>query len=526
MRIVYCRLIRFALLCLTLQGAGSAVAQQDPQPPAKFPATPQPDPAPAATTTLKLSTRIVVLDVVVTDRKGRLMTGLKRDDFTIVEDKQPQTIRSFEPPSAHVQPASVVVSSSADLKRIGDAPVTLLVLDALNTRFEDTAFCRQALVKYLQSQPAVLVQPTALLMVGNTRFQQLADYTQSRDLLIDRVKKAPAALPYKQLAGRGGAAAVERMAQSLAAIEQIAQASAGTAGRKNVIWVGDGFPSADLVGLDLKTQATITSAVRRATDMLLTARVTMYTIDPTLNSTVSIDAETPDDLTMAQTDNGGEPYAGSVQFATFAPATGGRSFFSRNDIGNEIGEGISAGNTYYTLSYAPSNRTDDAANYRHIRIVMKDPNLRATTRDGYYPDAAGADRAAVPAAPKQARAQLQLDFSSAVNSAITYNGLAVKATHVGANYVLQVKSLGLDWHASADDTTQLAEVSILAAWYGPGDKLLGHSARELTVTRKQGSEPAEAVFLMPADVPVSAARLRFIVRDAANAHIGTVDLKP
>ncbi len=297
-----------------------------------------------AAPTLKLSTRIVVLDVVVTDRKGDVVTqNLTRDDFTIVEDHVPQTIRSFDAPSAHAMPAGVVVNSSADLKKIGDAPVTLLVLDELNTIFADMSFSRQAVVKYLQSQPAVLPQPTALLLASNTRFQQLHDYTQNRDELIEQVKRHMPEYPSKAMAGRGGGVAVERMAQSLASLEQIAQASMGTPGRKNVIWVGAGFPSADLVGLDNKTADTILAAVKQCTDQLLAARITMYTINPTMNSTVTIDVETPEDLTMAETENGGEPYSGSVQFSTFAPATGGRSFLSRNDLNQRDCGGNCAG---------------------------------------------------------------------------------------------------------------------------------------------------------------------------------------
>ena len=354
--------------------------------------------------TLKISTRIVVLDVVVTDKKGNLVTsGLGKDDFTILEDKTPQTLQSFEPPSAHALPAGIEVKSAEDLKKIGDAPVTVLVLDELNTRFEDMSFSRQAMIKYLQAQPPLLKQPTVLLLATNTRFVQMHDYTQSRDELIDQIKHRMPEYPTKMMAGRGGAAAVERMAQSLSSLEQIAQASTGTAGRKNVIWVGNGFPSADLVGLDPAQAATIEAAVRQCTDMLLAARITMYTINPTLNSTVTVDVETPDDLTSAQTENGGELYSGSIQFSTFAPATGGRSFLSRNDVNNEIAEGIAAGSNYFTMSYAPTNRSDDAQKYRNIRIVMKDPNLRATTRNGYYPPTAATMNIASIEDPKQAR---------------------------------------------------------------------------------------------------------------------------
>ena len=112
-----------------------------------------------STQTLKVTTRIVVLDVVVTDKKGNLVPReLTRDDFTVLEDGQQQAIRSFEAPKDHRMPVSgeAIVNSAADLKKIGDAPVTILVLDELNSRFEDMSFSRQMMVKYLQAQPAVL----------------------------------------------------------------------------------------------------------------------------------------------------------------------------------------------------------------------------------------------------------------------------------------------------------------------------------------------------------------------------------
>jgi VWFA-related protein len=481
------------------------------------------------TTTLKLSTRIVVLDVVVTDKKGNVVTqGLAKDDFTIVEDRVPQTIRSFEPPAEHVMPANVVVNSAADLKQIGDAPVTMLVLDELNTRFEDMSFSRDAMVKYLKAQPAVLKQPTVLLIVTNTRFKQLHDYTQNRDELIAAVKNEKAEYPTKMMAGRGGGVAVERMAQSLAALEQIAQASAGTPGRKNVIWVGAGFPSADIVGLDPKTADTILAAVKQCTDLLLEARVTMYTINPTLNSTVTIDVQTPDDLTMAETTSGGEPYSGGVQFSTFAPATGGRAFLSRNDVNNEIAEGIDQGSSYYTMSYAPTNKTDDAARYRNIVIVMRDKNLRATTRNGYYPPTAATRNIALTEPPKQAAAELKMEISNAVNSAISYNGLDVKAVKVGDQYVLRVKGKDLNWAALGDDKEK-TEVSVIAAWFDEKGKLQGHAGKELTATRALETDLAnagDAAFAMPVALPGGVGRLRFVVRDAVNGRMGTVDLKP
>jgi VWFA-related protein len=481
---------------------------------------------PAPTPTLKVSTTIVVLDVVVTDKKGNLVLDRKRDDFTVIEDKVGQTIRSFDPPSAHALPAAVVVNGTADLQKIGDAPVTILVLDELNTRFEDMTYSRNAMVKYLEAQPKALTQPTVLLLASNTRFVQLHDYTQDRDALIDQIRHHMPEYPSKMMAGKGGAA-VERMAQTLASLEQIAQASSGTPGRKNVIWVGNGFPSVGLVGLDQQTADTIQGAVKQCTDRLLAARVTMYTINPTLNSTVTVDIQTPDDLETAETENGGDPFGASISFATLAPATGGRSFLSRNDINNEIAEGISAGANYYTLSYTPTNHSEDAAKYRNIRVVMKDPDLHAVTRDGYYPETAATTNPTIGETPKLARNQLELDLSSAVNSAISYNGLLVSAAKTASGgYELRVKPAAMEWRA-ANGTTEQTEATVMAAWYDGKGKLLGHAAKELTATRPAGTEPAkapDAIFAFAAAIPPGYARLRFVVRDAVNGRMGTVDL--
>src|ERR1017187_6803793 len=92
------------------------------------------------TPVLTINARIVILDVVVTDKAGALVPGLTRDDFTIYEDQTQQTIRSFETPEQHVLPPGVSINSTADLAKAPDAPVTLLVLDELNTRFEDMSF--------------------------------------------------------------------------------------------------------------------------------------------------------------------------------------------------------------------------------------------------------------------------------------------------------------------------------------------------------------------------------------------------
>ncbi len=484
----------------------------------------------ASTQTLKVTTRIVVLDVVVTDKKGNLVPReLTRDDFTVLEDGQQQVIRSFEPPKDHRMPVrgEAIVSSAADLKKIGDAPVTVLVLDELNSRFEDMSFSRQMMVKYLEAQPAVLQEPTVLMVAMNNSFQQIHDYTQNRDELIEAVKKHMPEYPWRMAnSGKAGPGAVERMAQVMAALQQIAQASTGTEGRKNLIWVGNGFPSANLVGLDPRQAELIESAMKRCTARLLAARITMYIINPTASSTSMIEVDTPDDLNTSLDENGRDPFgSGTVSFTNFAPSTGGVAFTGRNDLNNVIAEGVAKGQDYYTLSYSPTNTSADAVKFRNIRIVMKDPNLHATTRSGYYPETA-ADLNPVldkSMSSKQMAANLKLDLSAALTTTISYNGLNVTAAKsANGTYAIQVAAQGIGWSDPGPDGTQHTEATIAAGWYDSKGKLLGHVIREETFPR--GDSNAGSSFTLPVDLPGGVVRVRFVVRDAFNGHMGTVDL--
>ena len=493
-------------------------------------ATPQGvTPQAASPSTIKVTTRIVVLDVVVTDKKGNLIhRDLAVNDFTVLEDGQRQSIRSFEPPSQHQIPASdkAIVNSAADLKKIGDAPVTLLVLDELNSRFEDMSFSRQMMIKYLAAQPPILKQPTVMMIATNNTFQQVHDYTQNRDELIEVVKKHMPEYPWRMMnSGRSGPGAVERMAQVMAALQQIAQASAGTPGRKNLIWVGNGFPSANLVGMEQQQADILKAAMRHCTARLLAARITMYSINPAAGSTSVIEVDTPDDLSTSLDENGSDPFGGGlVSFTNFAPSTGGIAFTGRNDLNNVIAEGVAKGQNYYTLSYSPTNTSDDLAKFRRIRIVMNDPALRATTRDGYYPETSSDLNPVLDKSisTKQVVANLQLDLSGALTTTISYNGLAVSATKSQNVYQIHVAENGLGWSDPTPDGSQHAEATLAAGWYDNKGKLVGHVIREETFPR--GNSNGSADFTLPITLPNSVVRLRFVVRDALTGHMGTTDL--
>jgi VWFA-related protein len=481
---------------------------------------------------LRTTARIVLLDVVVTDKNGKTVDGLTRDDFTIFENGVPQTLRSFEPPSAHLSPAPGVpiVHSTADLAKIGVAPVTILVMDELNTSFEDMAYARGRLEKYLTAQPEVLTQPTTLLAATNTKFELIHDFTQDRAALLDALHKHFPDFPWKmRRSGANSSGAFERMAQSLNSLEQMAEATRGTPGRKTIIWVGKGFPSVDLTNLDGEQEIKIRDAIKRLTQELLNARITLYTIDPESSLTNGAVISNADDLERFESQNNGVPFQDEINFSTLAPATGGRALFSRNDIDGEIAEGVAQGSHYYTLSYTPTDPSEDVDKYRSIRIRLKDPSLTATTRDGYYysPTVAPAEEIAAKT-PAQQRTELEAEMGKAALSSVAYNGLNLGLEKAPSGQLrLAIPAGDLRWTDTSSGATR-AEITVMEVAFSAKGKVLAHSSQELSaqVAGRIQNPAQKALFQLPPVGPPGTARIRVVARDVETGKIGTADLNP
>jgi hypothetical protein len=69
-----------------------------------------------------------------------------------------------------------------------------------------------------------------------------------------------------------------------------------------------------------------------------------------------------------------------------AKQTGGKAFYSTNDVKSAMKESLDHGGTYYTLAYAPTNHKWNS-NYRHIKINLNRADLSAEYRPGYYASA-------------------------------------------------------------------------------------------------------------------------------------------
>src|ERR1700682_6317590 len=146
---------------------------------------PRPD---KADSVLRATTRLVVVDVVAIDDKGNPVTGLKAEDFTVLEDGKPQTVRDFSfqtPKTAVPAPIKLAPGVVTNAPQFGDSSsLNVILLDAINTDFSNRAYAQDLLIKYLESNPTI--QPTAVFALEN-RLKLLHDFTTDTKALRDVV---------------------------------------------------------------------------------------------------------------------------------------------------------------------------------------------------------------------------------------------------------------------------------------------------------------------------------------------------
>ncbi|WP_419805505.1 VWA domain-containing protein [Terriglobus sp.] len=507
--------------------AQSAPATVPQQPPVAQPTVPAPpatgQPAQPAnsnqppTATIRTSSRLVILDTVVLDKKGNIVTGLTKDDFHVVEEDSPQTILNFTTAGTFTPSPDLTINSTADLDRLAPrAPVNIILLDEFNTRFEDMAFARYSLKKYLQKQPGKLDQPTMLIAVSLQKFEVLHDYTQDKDAILNALDHHLVAFPWQL---HSFTWVSERYGQAFTTLLRIAQATQGHPGHKNMIWVGRGFPTIDFTRVALDQQQRVESIVQEVVNQLRDARITLYTIDP-----AGVQANP---YAYGQTAADYEPFGGNYQFNRLAQATGGRTFYGRNDVDAEIGTSLRDGSSFYTLTYRPTGAANNPNRFRRIQVTFDNPNYHAVTREGYYPQ-----RGPARYNPQGTNYRLFNELAAANTGNMVYDGVPITLQadpNDPDRFTVHVDARGLNWTIATETDPRRAEVILLATSFDKKGKVLGDAiARNIKIAAPPTVPPNGRLeraidFNVTLKHNPQAVRARFVIRVASTGRIGTVD---
>lgn len=346
----------------------SFAQQQSPQPSSAAPDTPT---AEVATASARHAGRRVALDVVVTDKSGNPVPGLQQQDFTVLDDKQPQTILSFR--------ATNLATKTEDAP---DPIQAILLVDAVNTSFISVSYERKALQKFLQKDGGRLSIPTSLVILGDTS-QDVSGTTLDGNALLESLNSNQTGL---RVIGRsqgfyGGA---DRVQISISTLEKLISRLATQPGRKLLIWLSPGWPllSGPNVKLNAKNREWLFQRVVELSTELREARITLYTVNP-LGTEEAIGRDFYYESFLKGVTSADKAQNGNLALQVLAAQSGGSVLTANNDIAQSIARCIAEAQAFYTLSFdsAPADHPNE---YHSLQIKIDKPGFTARTSTGYY----------------------------------------------------------------------------------------------------------------------------------------------
>jgi Ca-activated chloride channel family protein len=272
-------------------------------------------------TTLRSTVNEVRVVFTVTDRHGRYIKDLKRNDFRVIDDQKPAELRSFR--------------SETDLPlQVG------LLVDASNSVRDRFKFEQDAAIEFLNS--IIRHGYDKAFVVGFDATPEVTqDFTDSTESLSAGVRMLRA----------GGGTAMYDALYFACRDKLLKQEQTGPV-RRAIILLSDGEDNLSHVTRE------------EAIEMAARAEVIVYTISTNIS---------------------GMKGSGDKVLERIADATGGRAFFpfqmrEMSDAFISIQEEL---RSQYAVAYKPANFVADGR-YRTIQILAQDKGLKVRTRKGYY----------------------------------------------------------------------------------------------------------------------------------------------
>ncbi len=269
---------------------------------------------------IKVDVPLVSLDVLVTTKDGQFIPGLKKENFRIYEDGNPQAISNFNQSTAPITAVMLIEYANTNIR---------YMYDALNASYNFAATLKPddwiAVVSY------------------DMKPQILTDFTQDKRAVMG-------ALNMLRIPGFSERNLFDALYDTIDRVEQIE-------GRKYIILISTGRDTFSKLNLD--------QILKKLKN---TQNVTIYAVSVGREYRERAEAMGVGGLITTdwlQADN---------QMNTFAHMTGGRAYFPRfegelPEIFKDVGSDI---RNQYTLAYHPTNAKLDGT-YRKLKVELTAP---------------------------------------------------------------------------------------------------------------------------------------------------------
>jgi VWFA-related protein len=480
---------------------------------------------------IRTSTRLVQVNVVVHDKNGPV-SGLTKNDFFLTDRGRPQTISVFSAESTRESPLREhplppnTFSNRASERHNSSPSVTVVLLDKLNTRFEDQARANRQFIKFLRSFDTA--DRIAIYTLGQS-LRVLCDFTDSSQLqrILAKYRGAVStdfSTAEPDAANTGiadfdaaldaaseklaDATNIDRARKTLDAFVSIANHVADLPGRKNLIWVTGSLPFS------------LASAART----LNYASVAVYPVDarglvgmPRVQSAV-----TPSNVKAGR--NTIIPSfrpSGLDTMQELAEQTGGRAFNNTNDLSGAIHMALDDSLIAYTLGFYPDSNTLDGK-FHDLKVSVRRAGVDARYRKGYF---AFKDTRA---SEKQSLSNLLTAFGSPLESAtLPLEAMVERANRVKPNllrirWTVDVHNLQL----AHNGALRTGAINIFFIQQDSAGKELDRvqDAFDIRLTDDNYEEYRKSGMIFHNDVQSKdgLATLRIVLADRSNAAVGSL----
>lgn len=402
--------------------------------------------AQAPSQVFRVSRDLVLVDVIATDRDGKVVTDLRAEELVLTEDGKPQRILDLQfasgpragapageaPAGAQGGRVGEAVLASVAQARPADAPAVVVAFDMHTMRVEDLQRARAAVLDTIrQAAPGtrlmfvtldrglvvrqpLTADPAALATTVEALAPSLDAESSSFDGLVDEVDRTcglatdgPDRLAARNQAigfGRAYLADVRlQMSTALDGLAALSRLLAPLPGRKHVVFYSAGYPTrpvdavidviGSLCGDRAAVQQTLSASLdtvgwmQSAFDDANRAQVSIYAVDPRGLVSDGIQAKSP--RSARATSRGGQLPEVRRQFTevqqfprSVAGETGGVAWVNTNDIARGFRDAIDDAGQYYLLAFEPQGSRKAGRFYR-LSLKTTRPGVHLRYRQGY-----------------------------------------------------------------------------------------------------------------------------------------------
>lgn len=533
---------------------------------------------------VRVTTNLVQVDAVVTDKNGKQVTGLHPADFEILEDGKPQKITNFSYVSTASQPSSSPPSDAAANPPRNGPPLPtpppsrgkvrrtiVMVVDDLGLSLPSMNLVKSALKQFVDEQ----MQPGDLVAIvrtggGSGALQQLTSDKQQLQSNIDRLRwscrnrvgmraleSSDPVLGLKL----GQCAPIPSIDETLRALNYTVGGLKSLPGRKAMLFFTDSFevfknPSSvasngtgkatsdnDDVDETVDKMVRATELVRHLVDESNKASTVIYALDARGVATTSATASQPIETSRIVGNPVTDIVSGNLldqrrnqvwQTQTgllyVAHETSGFAVLNNNDLGQGVGRITNDLQGYYLIGYRPSELTfpkqAGSAPYHKLTVRLLRPGLRIRSRKGFY----GAEESARAGTQPVTREQRMI---AALESPFAAGELRLRLTTLFVNVrqgsfvrtLLHIDGRDLNFKEMPDGWRQ-ADIDVIASSYGENGLIADYLSRSETI-RARGKVYAKLLryglnynLLVPIKKP-GPYQMRAAVRDTSTNHLGS-----